>query len=86
MKAGIQEGWDSSPAVAGTSWFGKKGFAHMGTFVREQQCPPCAQEVECAVLNIMPAPPSGANRHENIFCLGAVLNRVAEALAWTRRT
>ena len=79
MKAGFKKD-GTITAVAGTSWFGKKGFAHMGHFVENTSVRHVLQESNGAVLNIMPGSAFRCEQNMNIFCLGAVLNRVAEAL------
>jgi xanthine dehydrogenase molybdenum-binding subunit len=67
-------------AVAATSWFGRKGFAHLGHFVENTRVLHSLQESNGAVLNIMPGSAFRCEQNMNAFCLGAVLNHVAEAL------
>jgi len=67
-------------AVAATSWFARKGFAHLGHFVENTRVRHILQESNGAVCNIMPGSAFRCEQNMNALCLGAVLNRVAEAL------
>ncbi len=67
-------------AVAGTSWFARKGFSHLAHFLENTRVEHVLQEFNGAALNIMVGTAIRCEQLSNVFCLSAVLNRVAEAL------
>jgi CO/xanthine dehydrogenase Mo-binding subunit len=67
-------------AVSGTSWFARKGFSHLAHFIENTCVPNILQEYNGAVLNIMIGTAIRCEQLGNVYCLTAVINRVAEAL------
>lgn len=79
IKAGFRND-GSITAVSASSWFGRKGFTHLAHFIENTKVANICQEFNGAVLNIMPGSALRCEQVSNLFCLTAVINRVAEAL------
>jgi CO/xanthine dehydrogenase Mo-binding subunit len=79
MKVGFRND-GTITAVAGASWFARKGFSHLAHFIENTRVGNVLQQFNGAVLNIMTGTAIRCEQTSNVFCLTAVLNRVAESL------